>query len=61
MSPQETEPDLPVRVQESPTEAWLSSGLLQGWGTEYNSPVKSLLKEAGITTITPTIVWPEAK
>ena len=59
VSPQETEPDLPVRVQESPTEAWLSSGLLQGWGTEYNSPVKSLLKEAGITTITPTIVWPQ--
>ena len=29
---QETEPDLPVSVQESPAEAWLGSGLLQGWG-----------------------------
>ena len=61
MSPQETELDLPVSVQESLVEAYVYSGLLQGWGTEYNSPVKSLLKEAGITTITPTIVWPEAK
>ena len=25
-------PDLPVSVQESPAEAWLGSGLLQGWG-----------------------------
>ena len=30
--PQETEPDLPVSVRESPAEAWVSSGLLQGWG-----------------------------
>ena len=29
---QETEPDLPVSVQESPLEAWVDSGLLQGWG-----------------------------
>ena len=28
--PQETEPDLPVSVQESPGEAWVSGGLLQG-------------------------------
>ena len=25
---QETDPDLPVRVQESPAEAWVASGLL---------------------------------
>ena len=31
VTPQETDPDLPD-VQESPTEAWVSSGLLQGWG-----------------------------
>ena len=30
VSPQETEPDLPVSVQESLEEAWVSSGLLQG-------------------------------
>ena len=32
VSPQETEPDLPVSVQESPAEAWADSGLLQGQG-----------------------------
>ena len=30
--PKETDPDLPVRVQESLVEAWVSSGLLQGQG-----------------------------
>ena len=28
---QETDPDLPVSVKESLAEAWLGSGLLQGW------------------------------
>ena len=37
VTPQETEPDLPVSVQESLVEAWVDSGLLQGRGTEYNS------------------------
>ena len=32
MTLQETEPDMPVRVQESLAEAWVSSGLLQGQG-----------------------------
>ena len=32
VTPKETDPDLPVSVQESPMEAWVSSGLLQGWG-----------------------------
>ena len=30
--PQETDPDLPVSVQESLEEAWVSRGLLQGGG-----------------------------
>ena len=34
MTPQETDPDLPMSVQESPAEAWVSGGLLQGGGTE---------------------------
>ena len=34
VTPQETDPDLPVSVQESPVEAWVGSGLLQGRGTE---------------------------
>ena len=29
---QETEPDLPVSVQEFPTEAWVDSGLPSGQG-----------------------------
>ena len=32
VTPQETNPELPVSVQESPVEAWVSSGLLQGRG-----------------------------
>ena len=42
VSLQETEPDLPVSVQESLVEAWVNSGLLGVWGTEYNSAHKSL-------------------
>ena len=30
VTPQETDPDLPVSVQESPAESWVSGGLLQG-------------------------------
>ena len=32
VSPQETEPDLPVSVHESLAEAWVDSGLLQREG-----------------------------
>ena len=32
VTPQETDPDLPVRVQQSPAEAWVGGGLLQAWG-----------------------------
>ena len=32
VTPQETDPHLPGSVQESPAEAWVSGGLLQGWG-----------------------------
>ena len=31
-TPQRTDPDLPVSIQESQVEVWVSSGLLQGWG-----------------------------
>ena len=34
---QETDPQLPRSVQESPAEAWVGSGLLQGRGTECSS------------------------
>jgi len=32
VTPQETDPDLPVSVQESAAEGCVGSGLLQGWG-----------------------------
>ena len=32
MTPQETDSDLPVSVQESLVEVWVGYGLLQGWG-----------------------------
>ena len=31
-TPQGTDPDLPMGVQESLAEQWVTSGLLQGWG-----------------------------
>ena len=37
MTPQDTVPDLPVSVQESPAEVWVGDGLLQSWGTMYSS------------------------
>ena len=59
MTPQETDPDLPVSVQESLVEAWVSGGLLQGLGAlrEAARP-QDLLKEVAIICINATIVWP---
>ena len=59
MTPQETDPDLPVSVQESLVEVWVGSGLLQGWGA-LNVAVRAwdLLKEVTVISITSTIVWP---
>ena len=37
VTPRETDPDLPVSVQESLVELYVSSGLLQGRGTGCNS------------------------
>ena len=37
MASQETDPDLPVSVQESLVEAWVGGGLLQGWEAECSS------------------------
>ena len=34
VTPQETDPDLPVHVQESLADVWVGNGLLQGGGTE---------------------------
>ena len=32
VTPQETDPDLPVSVQETPAEVWVTGGPMQGWG-----------------------------
>ena len=53
MTPQETDPDMPMSIQESLAEAWVSSGLLQGQ--------RHLLKEVTIIFITSTTVWPQVK
>ena len=37
MTPQKTDSEFPVSVQESPGEVWVSSGLLQGRGTKGGS------------------------
>ena len=34
VTPQETDPDMPMSVQESPEDAWVRAALLQGQGTE---------------------------
>ena len=62
MTPQEADPDLPVSVQESLVEAWVSGGLLQGLGAlrEAARP-QDLLKEVAIICINATIVWPQVK
>ena len=46
-----------MSVQESSVEAWVSSGLLQGWGQSAAVPAWDLLKEVAIIFITYTRVW----
>ena len=61
VTPQETDPDLPMSVQESPAEAWVGGGLLQGWYNACSSASWDLLKEVTIIFITSTIVWSQVK
>ena len=60
VTPQETDPDLPVSVQEFPVEMWVSGGLLQGWGHSCSSACMGPL-EGAIIFITSTIAWPQVK
>ena len=52
VTPQETDPDLPVTVQESLAEAWVGGGLVQGQG-QLSAAVRArdLLKEVTIIFI----------
>ena len=58
-TPQETDPDLSMSVQESPAEAWVSGGLLQG--RRHCVHAWDLLNEVTIIFITSTIVWSHDK
>ena len=61
VTPQETDPDFPVSVQEYSIEMWVSGGLLQGQEALSSAvPAGDLLKEV-IIFITSTIVWPQVK
>ena len=51
--PQETDPDSPVSVQEPPVEAWVSGGLLQGWGPSAAVHAEDLLKEMPLSSLPP--------
>ena len=59
MTPHETDPDLPMSVQESPAEVWVDGGLLHSRNTTVHA--KELLKEVTIIFITPVIVWSQVK
>ena len=58
MTPQETEPDLPMSVQESPAQAWVSGGLLQD-ALSVGVPAWDLWKEVTIIFITSIKAWPQ--
>ena len=67
---QETDPDLPMTVQESPAEAWvIHHDLLTvhqvwpgvGLGHSVAVHARDLLKEVSIIFITSTLVWPQVK
>ena len=60
--PHETDPDLPISVQESLAEIWVSGDLLQGRGALSEAVLAGdLLKEVTIIFITSPIVWPQVK
>ena len=62
VSSQETDPDMPMSVQDFLVEEWVSGGLLQGLGA-LTAAVRAwdLLKEGAIIFITSTMVWSQVK
>ena len=61
MTLQETDPDLPMSVQKSPVEVWVSDGLLQLGALYVALHAWDHLKEVIIMFITSTIVWLQVK
>ena len=57
VTPEESDPDLPVSFQESPVEVCVGGGLLQGWAHSVHA--LNLLKEVTIIFIASTIVGPK--
>ena len=53
--PQETDPDLPMSVQESLAEVWVGSGQLQVGGTKCSSASMGPFEGGPIILITSTI------
>ena len=61
MTPKETDPDVPVSVQESLVRRVLVVARCRAGGTECSMHAWDLLKEVSIILITSTIVWPQVK
>ena len=59
MTPQGTDPDLPVSVQESLVGRWWPAAGLGALSVAVHA--WDLLKEVTITFITSTIVWPQVR
>ena len=68
---EETETDVPLRVQESLAEVWVNSGLPQGQGhwiqqsreslDSLGVPAKVFFRRSSLPPFTPTTVWLQAK
>ena len=58
VTPQETDPDLPVSVQESPVEAWVGGAGLGALSAAVRA--WDVLKDVAIICITSTIVYPRS-
>ena len=61
MTPQETDPDLPMSVQQSLGEVWVAVACYRVWGTECSSACMEPFEAVAIIFITSTIVWPQVK
>ena len=61
MTPQESDPDLPMSVQEFLGRRGSAVVCRRAGGTDCSSASWDLLKEVPIILITSTIVWPQVK
>ena len=59
MTPQETDSDLPISVQQSLGEVWVAVACCRVGGTECSSAYMGPFEGVAIIFITSTIVWPQ--